>query len=95
MSETPERIAERLPNFFDKILVDAPCSGEGMFRKEPDMVKSWDADMLAFCRSEQAKILEACAPMLKAGGMLLYSTCTFSPEEKRKTKEELLLSLFS
>ena len=74
MSETPERIAERLPNFFDKILVDAPCSGEGMFRKEPDMVKSWDADMLAFCRSEQAKILEACAPMLKAGGMLLYST---------------------
>ena len=85
MSETPERIAERLPNFFDKILVDAPCSGEGMFRKEPDMVKSWDAEMLAFCRSEQAKILEACAPMLKAGGMLLYSTCTFSPEENEKS----------
>ena len=84
MSETPERIAERLPHFFDKILVDAPCSGEGMFRKEPDMVKSWDAEMLAFCRSEQAKILEACAPMLKAGGMLLYSTCTFSPEENEK-----------
>lgn len=85
MSETPERIAERLPHFFDKILVDAPCSGEGMFRKEPDMVKSWDAEMLAFCRSEQAKILEACAPMLKAGGMLLYSTCTFSPEENEKS----------
>ena len=49
------------------------------------MVKSWDAEMLAFCRSEQAKILEACAPMLKAGGMLLYSTCTFSPEENEKS----------
>ena len=90
MSETPERIAERLPHFFDKILVDAPCSGEGMFRKEPDMVKSWDADMLAFCRSEQAKILEACAPMLKAGGMLLYSTCTFSPEENEKSIGDFL-----
>ena len=90
MSETPERIAERLPHFFDKILVDAPCSGEGMFRKEPDMVKSWDAEMLAFCRSEQAKILEACAPMLKAGGMLLYSTCTFSPEENEKSIGDFL-----
>ncbi|MBR2383758.1 MAG: RsmB/NOP family class I SAM-dependent RNA methyltransferase, partial [Anaerotignum sp.] len=79
MSETPEKIANRLPEFFDKILVDAPCSGEGMFRKEPDMVKSWDEKMLKFCQTEQAKILEACAPMLKEGGMLLYSTCTFSP----------------
>lgn len=88
MSETPERIAERLPNFFDKILVDAPCSGEGMFRKEPDMVKSWDAEMLAFCRSEQAKILEACAPMLKAGG------CSFIPPvhfRRRKTKKALAI----
>ena len=84
-SEAPERLAERLPDFFDKILVDAPCSGEGMFRKEPDMIKSWDEEMLAFCRTEQAKILEACAPMLKAGGLLLYSTCTFSPEENEKS----------
>ena len=90
MSETPERLADRLPDFFDKILVDAPCSGEGMFRKEPDMVKSWDEDMLEFCRTEQAKILEACAPMLKAGGMLLYSTCTFSPEENEKSIGDFL-----
>ncbi|MGN0136202.1 RsmF rRNA methyltransferase first C-terminal domain-containing protein [Anaerotignum sp.] len=90
MSETPEHLAERLPAFFDKILVDAPCSGEGMFRKEPDMVKSWDGEMLAFCRTEQAKILEACAPMLKAGGMLLYSTCTFSPEENEKSIGDFL-----
>ena len=90
MSETPEKIANRLPEFFDKILVDAPCSGEGMFRKEPDMVKSWDAKMLEFCQTEQAKILEACAPMLKAGGMLLYSTCTFSPEENEKSIGDFL-----
>ena len=92
MSETPERIAERLPHFFDKILVDAPCSGEGMFRKEPDMVKSWDAEMLAFCRSEQAKILEACAPMLKAGGMLLYSTCTQDYTNNEKAMNEIASS---
>ena len=90
MSETPEKIANRLPEFFDKILVDAPCSGEGMFRKEPDMVKSWDAKMLEFCQTEQAKILEACGPMLKAGGMLLYSTCTFSPEENEKSIGDFL-----
>lgn len=90
MSEPPEKIAERLPAFFDKILVDAPCSGEGMFRKEPDMVKSWDAEMLSFCRTEQAKILESCASMLKASGMLLYSTCTFSPEENEKSIGDFL-----
>ena len=92
MSETPDKIANRLPEFFDKILVDAPCSGEGMFRKEPDMVKSWDAKMLEFCQTEQAKILEACAPMLKEGGMLLYSTCTFSPEENEKSIGDFLES---
>lgn len=54
------------------------------------MVKSWDADMLEFCRTEQAKILEACASMLKAGGMLLYSTCTFSPEENEKSIGDFL-----
>lgn len=90
MSETPEKIAARLPQFFDKILVDAPCSGEGMFRKEPDMVKSWDADMLTFCRTEQAKILESCACLLKEGGMLLYSTCTFSVEENEKSIGDFL-----
>lgn len=90
MSEPPEKIAAKLPLFFDKILVDAPCSGEGMFRKEPDMVKSWDREMLAFCRTEQAKILESCASMLKAGGMLLYSTCTFSPEENEKSIGDFL-----
>lgn len=90
MSEPPERLKERLPNFFDKILIDAPCSGEGMFRKEPDMVKSWNEEMLAFCQKEQAKILEACAEMLRPGGMMLYSTCTFAVEENEKSLADFL-----
>ncbi len=85
MSEPPERLKERLPNFFDKILIDAPCSGEGMFRKEPEMVKSWNEEMLAFCQKEQEGILEACAGMLRPGGMMLYSTCTFAVEENEKS----------
>lgn len=85
LSERPERLAEKFPGFFDKILVDAPCSGEGMFRKEPEMVKSWNDAMLDFCRKEQAEILEACAGLLRLGGLLLYSTCTFSPEENEES----------
>lgn len=81
MSETPQKLATRFEGYFDKILIDAPCSGEGMFRKEPDMVKSWTPELLEFCKTQQAELLEYCATMLKDGGMLLYSTCTFSVEE--------------
>lgn len=74
-----------LEAWFDVVAVDAPCSGEGMFRKEPEMLKSWNDAMLDFCRKEQAKILEACAGLLRSGGLLLYSTCTFSPEENEES----------
>lgn len=85
MSEPPERLEKCFSDFFDKVLIDAPCSGEGMFRKEPDMVKSWNKEMLSFCQNEQEKIMESCAKMLRPGGMILYSTCTFAVEENERT----------
>ena len=90
MSEPPKKLAERFGGFFDKILIDAPCSGEGMFRKEPDMVKSWNEELLTFCREQQADILEHCASMLKTGGMILYSTCTFAKMENEDSIQTFL-----
>lgn len=81
LNETPERLAERFPNFFDKILVDAPCSGEGMFRKDPEACGEWSLNNVLLCADRQIHILEKAAVMLKGGGKLVYSTCTFSPEE--------------
>ncbi len=78
---SPEELAKHFPNFFDKIVVDAPCSGEGMFRKEPDAVRMWSPENVAFCAERQANILDAAALMLRPGGYLTYSTCTFAPEE--------------
>ena len=91
-SETPEKLASKFEGYFTKILVDAPCSGEGMFRKEPDIIKSWNDEMLDFCVSEQEKILESAAKMLAPDGMLLYSTCTFNPDEDEKMIEKFLES---
>ncbi len=85
VSEAPARLAKCFPSYFDKILIDAPCSGEGMFRKEPDMVKSWNEELLAFCQEQQADILSHCADMLRPGGMLLYSTCTFAVHENEES----------
>jgi NOL1/NOP2/sun family putative RNA methylase len=91
-NETPERLAERLEGYFDKILVDAPCSGEGMFRKEPDMIKSWESHGVDYCCDLQRNISPYAAKMLRPGGSLLYSTCTFSPEENEGMIEEFLSS---
>ena len=68
-------------NFFDKILVDAPCSGEGMFRKEAASVTDWSPETVLMCAARQKEILRSAAAMLRPGGTLCYSTCTFSPEE--------------
>ena len=80
-AETPERLAEVFPEGFDKILIDAPCSGEGMFRREPRMVKDWLQKGPENYAPLQREILEQAYHMLKPGGMMVYSTCTFSVEE--------------
>lgn len=80
-NETPARLAGYFPEFFDKILVDAPCSGEGMFRKDPDVAKTWDETRPDFFGKLQKEIVSHAISMLKPGGKLLYSTCTFSPVE--------------
>lgn len=80
-NETPARLSASFPEFFDKILVDAPCSGEGMFRKDMDIAKTWDESRPGYFAQLQKEILANAFSMLKPGGKLLYSTCTFSPEE--------------
>lgn len=79
--ETPENLSQALPGFFHKILLDAPCSGEGMFRKDPGALRHWSVQHVLSCAFRQQKILESAASLLKEGGTLVYSTCTFSPEE--------------
>lgn len=81
----PQALAERFPGFFDRIVVDAPCSGEGMFRKEPQAVQMWSPENIALCAARQAEILRAAARMLAPGGTIVYSTCTFAPEENEQT----------
>lgn len=81
LNEHPARLAERFPGCFDRILVDAPCSGEGMFRKHDAAWADWSPETVAMCARRQAEILDSAAAMLRPGGRLVYSTCTFSPEE--------------
>ncbi|MBQ7058740.1 MAG: RsmB/NOP family class I SAM-dependent RNA methyltransferase [Firmicutes bacterium] len=81
LSEAPYALSKRFPDQFDKILVDAPCSGEGMFHKEPDIMKNWEQYGNEYYAKLQREILPAAYQMLKPGGMLLYSTCTFHPME--------------
>lgn len=77
-AETPDRLSEKFEGFFDKILIDAPCSGEGMFRREPRMVKDWLTNGPEYYSEIQKEILDKAYAMLKPGGMMVYSTCTFS-----------------
>ncbi len=81
LNEHPAKLSERFPRFFDCILVDAPCSGEGMFRKEDAAVTDWSEETVAMCAERQGEILRSAAEMLRPGGRLVYSTCTFAPEE--------------
>ena len=81
LNETPARIADALPEFFDRVLVDAPCSGEGMFRKEPVARTQHCEALVKQCAELGAQILDCAAAVLAPGGQLVYSTCTFAPEE--------------
>lgn len=80
-NEIPGDLADRFEGFFDKILVDAPCSGEGMFRKDPAVIKTWDEVRPEYFAKLQRDILKNAVRMLRPGGQLLYSTCTFAPVE--------------
>ncbi len=75
---------QRLPGFFDVIVVDAPCSGEGLFRKEPEAAKEWSEDNVALCGKRQRRILNDVWPALKTGGILIYSTCTYNEFENEE-----------
>lgn len=79
--ESPERLAEHFGPYFDKILIDAPCSGEGMFRKSSSMVTAWEQNGNEFFAKLQREILDSAVDLLAPGGSILYSTCTFDPSE--------------
>lgn len=80
-NEDSGKLKKHFSEFFDKIAVDAPCSGEGMFRKDAEARNQWSEDNVTLCANRQQEILDNAASMLKPGGKLVYSTCTFSPEE--------------
>ncbi|MGF7001700.1 NOL1/NOP2/sun family putative RNA methylase [Lachnospiraceae bacterium PFB1-21] len=92
LSEEPGHLIEFFPHFFDKILIDAPCSGEGMFRKDPKMIKAWSEESPEFFAGLQRGILAQALAMLKPEGMLLYSTCTFDERENEQMIEEFLIA---
>ena len=90
-NEPPHALSERFGAYFDRILVDAPCSGEGMFRKNPEAARTWSLEKVDTCARTQREILLQAAAMLRPGGHLVYSTCTFEPEENELAVFHLLL----
>ncbi|WP_300559357.1 RsmB/NOP family class I SAM-dependent RNA methyltransferase [Companilactobacillus sp.] len=89
-NNSPKDFEKDFENYFDKILVDAPCSGEGMFRKDPESVKYWSQEYVESCANRQKHILDSAYKLLKPGGTLVYSTCTFSPEENEQNIDYFL-----
>ena len=90
LNETPVRLAARWPESFDAVLVDAPCSGEGMFRREAQSREAWTDAAPRGCRKRQGEILDAAAKLVRPGGRLLYSTCTFNGEENEGSVADFL-----
>lgn len=89
-NEDPAHLAEHFPHFFDKIVVDAPCSGEGMFRKDDTAITEWTTDLVTMCAKRQQEILSHAVRMLRPGGVLVYSTCTFAPAEDEEQIQSFL-----
>lgn len=89
-NEDPKHLSELFPLFFDKIVVDAPCSGEGMFRKDDTAIQEWSPEQVHLCGDRQHMILSCADQMLQPGGVLVYSTCTFAPEENEEQIERFL-----
>ena len=83
-NEHPEKLAGRLAGCFDRVLIDAPCSGEGMFRKEEAAVTDWSEETVEMCARRQKEILHSGAMLVRPGGRLVYSTCTFAPQENEQ-----------
>ena len=92
ISEDPKNLVKKYEGFFDKILVDAPCSGEGMFRKDNKLIKAWEKNGPEFYNAIQKEIVLYACDMLKPGGIMMYSTCTFSLLEDEMTIEYILKS---
>ena len=89
-NEHPGNLEKKYPGFFDRVLVDAPCSGEGMFRKEEAAVTDWSQETVEMCARRQAEILHSAAELVRPGGRLVYSTCTFAPEEDEEAVANFL-----
>ena len=89
-NESPEKLADRFTDFFDKIIVDAPCSGEGMFKKEPQAITEWSINHTKTCAVRQKHIIDCAYKMLRKGGCILYSTCTFAPCENEGVIDYIL-----
>ncbi len=89
-NESPDRLARKFPGYFDRIMVDAPCSGEGMFRKNDEACAEWSEENSTLCHYRQMEILNNAAKMLSSGGRIVYSTCTFSPSENENTIYQFL-----
>lgn len=92
VNETPDRLTRHWSERFDAVLLDAPCSGEGMFRKNPDAALHWSEQSVAACASRQQTLLSEAAGMVRPGGRLAYSTCTFGPRENEQVVDEFLSS---
>jgi NOL1/NOP2/sun family putative RNA methylase len=92
LNESPENFIPVFENYFDRVLLDAPCSGEGMFRRSKHAISDWSQELVLSSSHRQSKIMHTAARLLRPGGTLVYSTCTFSPEENEHVIDRFMTS---